>query len=116
MSITIILVETSQFSVIPLVQSLILVSLETFLSNLFEDDSESVVRALEDRSVGNVEFSESGFLEVLGSFESFGTTLLGKGRVLPSVGIRSVSDTEEGRERREGAESYPVKRLSCQYQ
>jgi len=61
------------------------VGFETFLTDFLEDDGEGIVGTLEDRGVGDVEFGESGFFEVLGSLESFGTTLLSKGRVLPSV-------------------------------
>jgi len=84
------------------------------LSDLLEDDSKSVVGTLEDRSVGDIEVGQTGFLEVLGSFESFLSTLLGKGRVLPSMlnwrgGVRKGDGREEERERG----SNPVKRLSC---
>ena len=68
--------------------------LETFLSDLLEDDSKSVVGTLEDRSVGDVEVGQTGLLEVLGSLESFLSSLLGKGRVLPSIYRSGVEGSE----------------------
>lgn len=89
-------------------------SLETFLSDLLEDDGEGVVGTLEDRSVGNVEIGQTGFLEVLGSLESFLSSLFGKGRVLPSMSSQGERVRRNGRiEGREGKRgSNPVKRLS----
>lgn len=82
---TLILVQPSQISIIPLVQSLILERLKSLLSDLLKNDSEGVVGALKDRGEGDVEVGVTGLLEVLAALEGFGTTLFGEGGVLPSV-------------------------------
>lgn len=104
----IILVQSSQLSIISLVQSLIFNNLQVFLSNLLEDNGQGVVSTLENGSVGDIEVIISLGLESDSSSESFGSSLFGESGVLGnkkhewSIIIKCVGERT----------FHPVKRLS----
>lgn len=87
---TLILVQPSQVTVVPLVQSLILECLKSLLVDLLENDSEGVVSPLEDGREGDVKVGVTGLGEVLATFLGFGTAFVGQGGVLPAVCTREA--------------------------
>lgn len=79
----VVLVETAELAVVALVESLVLVDGDVFLTNLLELNAEGSLCTLESGSEGNVELDSSGS-DTLGTGEGLLATELGESRVLPT--------------------------------
>lgn len=83
-SLTVVLVEAGQITVIALIELLTLERLESLLTNLLEDDGQSVIRTSQDGRVSHVKLGLSALLEQLSTFQRFLATERGQVRVLPA--------------------------------